>query len=248
MNIKTLVASTTLSIIFGMYSICGLMSYLKRLERLEKSYKSDNFESSDKFERLEKYYKDEIDSLKKSIIDINQKYEETNKKYYELLNEFKIIKNNFEKIETNKVELISCYSPPNYDNSNTLDNINESDKIVCDAIIDINSLNLEGINLFNDNEEIEEGCSRLFINSVEINQEDYVFKEDKLIKNIEEIKQDNDDKELKEDKLTKNVEEHEFEILEQGFSNNEHLVKSRARGTSISDINWASATKKFIFG
>ena len=248
MNIKTFFASTTLSIIFGMYSICGLMSYLERLERLEKSYKSDNFESSDKFERLEKYYKDEIDNLKKTITDINQKYEETNKKYHELLNEFKIIKSNVEKIQTNKVELISCSSLPIYDNKHSLDNIIEPDKIVCDAIIDINNLNLEGINLFGDDGEIEEGCSRLFINNVEIKQEDYVLKEDKLIKNIEEEKDDNANKDLKADGLNKHVEEHEFEILEQGVSNNEHLVRSRARGTSISDINWASATKKFIFG
>lgn len=42
--------------------------------------------------------------------------------------------------------------------------------------------------------------------------------------------------------------DHGFEVLEENYGKNEHIVKSRIRGTSISEINWAEVTKKFIFG
>ena len=49
MNIKTIFVSTTLSILFGIYSIYGLINYLEKMDKLEK------------------YYKDEIQYLKKQI-------------------------------------------------------------------------------------------------------------------------------------------------------------------------------------
>ena len=44
--------------------------------------------------------------------------------------------------------------------------------------------------------------------------------------------------------------ENGFEILEQNYSIDEPIsrIRTRTRGTSISEINWAKVTKKFIFG
>ena len=92
-------------------------------------------------------------------------------------------------------------------------------------IMDENNVNSEAIDLNIDSEE-----------------EKSLAETHKLVIKNEEIIQ------LKEDEINKYLEEHGFEILDQGFSNNEHIVKSRARGTSITDINWGEVTKKFIFG
>jgi peptidoglycan hydrolase CwlO-like protein len=204
MNFKTLIISTSLSVFFGIYSIYGLIVYLEKLEKL------DELETSDK------YCKTEIDCLKKTIVDINQKYDETNKKYNDLLVNFQkinidigILSNNITNLDTGKIEINNCV---NYESS--LEDIMEDSidnyKIICDAIIDIPDMHRELLNLLHNNEPTKEHVN-------DINKES-------------------------------NFEEHEFEILEQGYLNNEHIVKSRARGTSISEINWTEATKKFIFG
>jgi hypothetical protein len=91
--------------------------------------------------------------------------------------------------------------------------------------MDENNVNSEAIDLNIDSEE-----------------EKSLAETHKLVIKNEEIIQ------LKEGEINKYLEEHGFEILDQGFSNNEHIVKSRARGTSITDINWGEVTKKFIFG
>ena len=231
MNIKTIFVSTTLSILFGIYSIYGLINYLEKMDKLEK------------------YYKDEIDYLKKQMTNINEKYHETNKKCNDLLVELNSTKdkidtlsNNIIKIKTNKIELLDCHSdnPIYYDSS--LEQIME-DNIICNAIVDIPKINLEVIKL----------CDNVIYDSDDNNNENYQDSDDtddyksphnSILSTINDgingVELDNLNKKF--------IEENEFEILEDDCSNNEHIIKSRSRGTSISDINWAAVTKKFIFG
>ena len=232
MNIKTIFVSTTLSILFGIYSIYGLINYLEKMDKLEK------------------YYKDEIDYLKKQITNINEKYHETNKKCNDLLvdlnktrDKIDTLSNNIIKIKTNKIELLDCHSdnPIYYDSS--LEQIME-DNIICNAIVDIPKINLEVIKL----------CDNVIYDSDDDNDD-----------NDDEESDDTDDHQSPHNSILSTIndgingveldnvnkkftEENEFEILEDDCSNNEHIIKSRSRGTSISDINWAAVTKKFIFG
>ena len=124
------------------------------------------------------------------------------------------------KLET-KIELLYSDSPTYYDNSL---------EYIIDYKINPNipKLDLKLIHLFNDDEELKEYREDPELSSIKNN-----------INEIQTI--DNVNKKLI-------VEENDFEILEDTHSNNEHIVKSRSRGTSISDINWGEVTKKFIFG
>lgn len=208
MNIKTFFISASLSLLFGIYSIYGLITYL---------------------EKSEKHYKDEIHNLKKTITVINKKYDETNKKYGILLLELEktkdaidILSKNITKLETNKIEIQNCINNESsledimedlIDNSKIICNAIISNPIISNAIIDISKLNLDLKDETND-----------IINDV-IND---------IINNISQGVEEHND--------------HEFEILETDISNNEHIIKSRARGTSVSNINWAGAINKFIFG
>ena len=91
MSFNPIIISTSLSLLFGVYSIYGLMIYL---------------------EKSEKSYKEQIDTLKETIFDINKKYNETNKKYNDFLLEFEkindILSKNITNLETSKIELINC--------------------------------------------------------------------------------------------------------------------------------------------
>ena len=232
MNFKTLIISTSLSVFFGIYSIYGLMLYLEKL-----------YES-------EKYYKSEIDTLKKAIININNKYDETNKKYnetnkkynetnkkyYNLLIDFQkinrdinILSNNITNLETNKIELINCVSSSMYDTSleDIMEDITDKNNVICNAKLETPKINIGLINLINHNNE-------------------------ELTKDVEELRKVKENVPIivKNDNMYNIVLENDngFEILENAHSNNEHIIKSRSRGTSISEINWAEVTKKFIFG
>ena len=225
MNFKTLIISTSLSVFFGIYSIYGLMLYLEKL-----------YES-------EKYYKSEIDTLKKAIININNKYDETNKKYnetnkkyYNLLIDFQKINrdintlsNNITNLETNKIELINCVSSSMYDTSleDIMEDITDKNNVICNAKLETPKINIGLINLINHNNE-------------------------ELTKDVEELRKVKENVPIivKNDNMYNIVLENDngFEILENAHSNNEHIIKSRSRGTSISEINWAEVTKKFIFG
>lgn len=207
MNIKTFFISASLSLLFGVYSIYGLITYL---------------------EKSEKHYKDEIHNLKNFITVINKKYDDTNKKYGILLLELEktkdtidILSKNITKLEANKIEIQNCVNNESsledimediIDNSKIICNAIISNPIISNAITDISKLN---VGLKDERNEV--------INDV-----------------INDIIND----------ISQSVEEHnenEFEILETNMPN-EHIIKSRARGTSISNINWAGAINKFVFG
>lgn len=233
MNIKTLFVSTTLSILFGIYSIYGLIDYLEKMEKLEK------------------YYKDEIHYLKKQITNINKKYDETNKKCNDLLVELNktrdkidTLSNNIIKIKTNKIELLDCHSdnPIYYDSS--LENIIEDNNIICNAIVDIPKINLEVIKLFDDAIYDSDDNDDDDDSEESDDTDDHQSQHNSILSTINDgingVELDNVNKKF--------IEENEFEILEDDCYNNEHIIKSRSRGTSISDINWAAVTKKFIFG
>ncbi len=195
MNVKTIIISTSLSLLFGVYSIYNLMWHL------------------DKTKDSEKYYKEEVDALKISIININEKYNDLLIEFQKIKVNVDILSKNITNLETNKIELISCVSSPRYHNSleDIIEDISDKNKIICNAQINIPKLNLGLINLVHDNDNDNEN--------------------------------DNENSEVKEIK-----QDQEFEILEQDYVNNVNIVRSRSRGTSITDINWSAATKKFIFG
>lgn len=187
-------------------------------------------EKLDELEKSETYYKREIDSLKTAIRDIDKKYDETNEKYNDLFITFQKIKtdidilsNNITNLETNKMELINCISSPIpiYDSSleDIMEDAIDHNKILCNAKINIPKLNFDVIKVTHNNEELKDNTDISL----------------SLTKNVH----------LEDTNKESNFEEHEFEILEQG---SEHIIRSRARGTSVSDINWAAVTKKFIFG
>jgi len=190
LNFKTIIVSTSLSLLFGLYSIYGLMEHLEKKEKEETA---------------------KIENLKKTMNCIIKKNDETNKKYNILLIEFTKITidisnllKNITNLEKNKIELVNGNVSSQHDIS-----LKDISKINIDQIIQIQ----DDIKELLDVQEL-----------VDINN----FNMGNLNNSL-----DND---------------HGFEILEQSYSNNEDIVKSRSRGTSISEINWMEVTKKFIFG
>ena len=124
MSFNPIIISTSLSLLFGVYSIYGLMIYL---------------------EKSEKSYKEQIDTLKETIFDINKKYNETNKKYNDFLLEFEkindILSKNITNLETSKIELINCID---YDTSfvNIIEDITDKNQILCNTKMNIGLINL----------------------------------------------------------------------------------------------------------
>ena len=140
-----------------------------------------------------------------------------------------ILSNNITNLETNKIELINCVSSSMYDTSleDIMEDITDKNNVICNAKLETPKINIGLINLINHNNE-------------------------ELTKDVEELRKVKENVPIivKNDNMYNIVLENDngFEILENAHSNNEHIIKSRSRGTSISEINWAEVTKKFIFG
>lgn len=191
MNFKTIILSTSLSFLFGVYSIYSLIEYLEKIKEAEK---------------------DEIDSLKKSIIDINNNYFI---EFQKIKSDMNNLSNKIIHLETNKIEPINCVSTSIYDTS------------LKDIMEDKPNKNIDSINI---------NTEAVTIDIKELNQ---LEKNVPLIANNDNMCNINN--EIEND--------YGFEILEKYYSNNENIIKSKNRNTSISEINWwAEATNKFIFG
>lgn len=224
MNIKTLFISTSLSLLFGAYSIYSLMVYL---------------------EKTEKHYKDEIQTLKKTITIINKKYDETNKKYSALLVELEktkstinVLSENITNLEANKIEIQNC-AKPDSSLEDLMEDIIDNSKIICNAIIS----NPIITNAITDLPKL----NAVLLSPQQLTNDDAKNGVKDELKIMDEIINEiiND---ISKNLVIEEHGDHEFEILDTSISTNEHIVKSRARGTSVTDINWVAATKKFIFG
>ena len=158
------------------------------------------------------------------VKEIVEKYNEIEINYKILLKENIILKVEIETLSKKVTELENKkLTMLNCVGNNSLEDVLEDvvaeNRIICNADSENNpKINVEIINLFVSQKEPEEA---------------------------EEVKSQYESEPEPEHSPEK---EHGFEVLDTSYANNEHIVKSRMRGTSISEINWAEVTKKFIFG
>jgi hypothetical protein len=209
MNINTILLSTSLSLLFGIYSFYGFIKFF------------DHFEEDI----------NEIYSLKRSFNVLSIEHYKLYDKYTHLVSEHNELKNSFTKLankvlelDKKKLALKNCVGESPLEE--VIENIVDENRLIChtpDSTTDNPKINIEIINLFIKPEEIDKNG--------EIS--------DDSRKPID-LDADLD--------LDVDIGVRGFELLEQDNEINEHIEKSRSRGTSISEINWGEATKKFIFG
>lgn len=226
MNINTIIISTTLSFVFAVHSFYGFIKYIKQLDYLE--------------EEMETIYE-----LKNSYNDLNNKYNRLQENYDLLTVENHLLKTSLSELsskmvvlERKKIALMNCVGETPLED--VMKDILEDNKLTCHTGSSDNpKINIEIINLFrNSNDEPEQ----------EQEQADAVV--DAYISDSSGAPIDIDGED--NPSIYNSLLDHGFEVLEQPLleSNdlNEHVVKSRIRGTSITEIDWTEATRRFLFG
>jgi hypothetical protein len=197
-NIKSLFITTSISLIFGVYSIYNILDFMRLMNR---------------------YHVKQIDILEYQINDSDKKYNEINKKhidlqkiYNELLDNYECLKKEVKLLNFKIIEINKNNNNDNSDFSIDKHEINSKDNLFCDKLCDLNHeiprLNLNTMTKESSfiSEEFEESLSIVYKNNENIN------------------------------------------ILSKNISNQDFPNKTRTRSYSISDINWKSISKKFIFG
>jgi hypothetical protein len=220
--------STSLSLLFGLYSFYGFINYMDHLEE----------------------DMDEMYALKRSFNELFVKHNDLHSKYDYLLGEHNVLKNKFDKLDNmvseldrRKLALKNCVGETPLED--ILENVVDKNRLICytpDSTSEKPKINIEIINLFVNPEEEKE----------DDDDDDKGHISDESGKPID-LDGDLDLDETITKPLNNDISgsitfEHGFELLDQSNEINEHIAKSRSRGTSITEINWGEATKRFIFG
>ena len=139
MNYKNIIITTSLSILFGMYSIYNIIEYL-------------NF--------LQSHHNKEIRKIHKSLDDTRQKYKDLNEKYIYLQKHYEHLSVNYDKISKELVILNLKISE--FKNGDETDNhstiISEHSSVICDDICELNNkarINMETMRAGHDDGFIE---------------------------------------------------------------------------------------------
>jgi len=237
MNINILNISTGLSLLFGLYSFYGFINYL---EHLKKDI-------------------DELYEVSMSVNELNINYKNLHMKYEQLLSEHNDLKNNVTELtnkvillEHKKIALANCVGKSSLEE--VLENVVDENRLICHtpkSTSDKPKINIEIINLFeatreekDDDEEERDNGDKYKDNGKTKGNNDYNVDSDSSGKPID-IDVDYDIDFDFNVQLKMNY-DHGIDIAM--LEENDQIIKSRRRGTSISDINWGEVTKKFIFG
>ena len=212
MNIKNIFITTSISVLFGVYSIYNMLEYINNIEV---------------------YYSNKLEELQIRLDESNIKYENIDLKYKrvnkELLDLYNRVKELEEKNEVIDTIFNSNNNFDNFDNTYVSDNNLLKDQPICDAQCDFQSAlpklrkeTMSSIDILHSIFEIEQKQNEfLDMSCVEVVND---INKNSLI-------------------LTP------CSSRRNSFSNTEKApVSSRQRSISVTDLNWAGLTKKFLFG
>ena len=221
MNVKHIFITTSISVIFGVYSMYNIFDYLKHLKN---------------------------DYINKIII-LEEKLEESNKKYIELkidftniTSEINILSNKIIELENTNFSRYSNYNftDSNYNSSDNIlfidENINPTDESNELQMIESNELQMIEPNL--SMKEIELFAYNIFDDvNLELSEE-----------NVEKVEKttflDYDCIEIINDFEKNSIKFTPCSSRKNSFSNSEIITRS----SSVSEVNWSGLTKKFLFG
>jgi hypothetical protein len=227
MNIKNIFVTTSISIVFGVYSLYNIVHYIQRLEIKHHNH---------------------VDRLNKIIDETYQKYENIKNEYLKMKEEIVSLNNKILTLEaemkyrmSNDKEFESSYISSNTE-SLRLSDITDINDIVCDSLCNLSPdyPSIPSRSSSNSLDSIFSGKNvdgSTYLVSEEKNE--YLFTSAESITRLNEIFND-----FKQ--------EHNIDTpppsKNSSFCGSETASIGRKRSLSVNQVNWIDITKKFIFG